>query len=227
MIMKLDSHIRAVGFDMDGTFMNTRVDYPRLRNVISDIMKEEGIPVNEPTWERDNLLITVPIHEWIYKAGRWDDVNQIIQEINDRTTIIEKMYYKDAVPFPLAVETMDALKHKGYKVGILTRGGRDYAESVLNLWNLYDRFDSVVCRDDYAFEDAKPSPKSMEHFAKELNGSTKGILYLGDNISDWHAARDSGASFTGVLTGGCTSKDWEDAEVQDVIRSVGDLLDRI
>lgn len=225
--MKIDSHIRAVGFDMDGTFMNTRVDYSRLRNVLSDIMKEEGISVDDPAWNHDHLMINVPIHEWIYKAGRWGEVDQIIQKINDRTTAIEKIYYKDSTPFPLAVETMDALKNKGYKVGILTRGGRDYAESVLNLWNLYDRFDSVVCRDDYAFEDAKPSPRSMEHFAKELGVSTKEILYLGDNVSDWHAARDSGASFTGVLTGGCTSKDWDNAGVKDVIKSVGELLDRI
>lgn len=225
--MALDSHIRAVGFDMDGTFMNTRVDYPRLRNVLYDVMKEEGISTNDPMWNHDKLLITVPIHEWIYKAGRWDDVDRIIQEINDRTTAIEKMYYEDSIPFPLAVETMDALKNKGYKVGILTRGGRDYAESVLNLWNLYDRFDSVVCRDDYAFEDAKPSPRSMEYFAEEMGVSTREILYVGDNISDWHAARDSGASFTGVLTGGCTSKDWEDAGVHDVIKGVGELLDRI
>ncbi|HKM13869.1 MAG TPA: HAD family hydrolase [Candidatus Methanomethylophilaceae archaeon] len=225
--MKIDSHIRAVGFDMDGTFMNTRVDYPLLGNVIVDIMKEEGISIEDPMWERNHLMIAVPIHDWIYKAGRWDEVDRIIQEINDRTTVIEKKYYKESSPYPLAVETMDALKNKGYKVGILTRGGRDYAESVLNLWNLYDCFDSVVCRDDYAFEDAKPSPRSMEHFAKELGVSAKEILYLGDNVSDWHAARDSGASFTGVLTGGCTSKDWDEAGVVDVIDSVGELLDRI
>lgn len=225
--MKIGSHIRAVGFDMDGTFMNTRVDYPLLRNVITDIMKEEGISIDDPTWKSDHLLVAVPIHEWIYKAGRWDEMDRIIQTINDRTTVIEKKYYKESSPFPLAVETMDALKNKDYKVGILTRGGRDYAESVLNLWNLYDCFDSVVCRDDYAFEDAKPSPRSMEHFAKELGVSAKEILYLGDNISDWHAARDSGASFTGVLTGGCTSKDWDAAGVKDVIYSIGELLDRI
>lgn len=225
--MKINSHIRAVGFDMDGTFMNTRVDYPRLRNVISDIMKEEDISIDDPAWSRNHLMMNVPIHEWIYKAGRWDEADRILQRINDRTTAIEKMYYKESSPFPLAVETVDALKNKGYKVGILTKGGRDYAESVLGLWDLYDCFDSVVCRDDHAFEDAKPSPKSMEHFAKGLGVSTEEILYVGDNIIDWYAARDSGASFTGVLTGGCTSEDWDNAGVKDVIGSVGELLDRI
>ena len=225
--MALDPHIKAVGFDMDGTFMNTRVDYPRLRRVLYDVMAEEGISMEDPLWNQDNLLVSVPIYEWIYKAGRWDDVDDIIQKINDRSTAVEVMYYEEASPFPLAIEVLVALKQKGYKVGILTRGGRQYAETLLDNWNLYEKFDAVVCRDDYGFEEAKPSPMSMKYFAEEMEVRPEEILYLGDNLSDWHASRDSGASFIGVLTGGCTSKDWEEAGVTNVIKGVGDLLDHI
>jgi phosphoglycolate phosphatase len=225
--MAIGSHIKAVGFDMDGTFMNTHVDYPRLRNVLNDVMKEEGIPVGESVWSKEGVLISVPLHDWIRNAGRQKDEDRIIREINNRSTAIEKMYYRDSSPFPLAVETLVALKQKEYKVGILTRGGRDYAESVLGLWNLYDGFHTVVCRDDYAFEDAKPSPMSIKHFARELDVQPEEVLYLGDNLSDWYAARDAGADFIGVLSGGCNTDDWKEAGVSTVIDGVGDLLDMI
>mgnify|MGYP000944181571 CR=1 FL=1 len=225
--MALEPHIKAVGFDMDGTFMNTRVDYPRLHNVVADVMKEENIPMGEHNWKQDERLTKVPIYGWIYDAGRWDDVEDIIKKINDRSTEIEKQYYLDASPFPLAVETMDALKHAGYKVGILTRGGRDYAESVLAIWSIYERFDAVVCRDDYPYCDAKPSPIGMRNLAKELGVKPEEILYLGDNLGDWYTARDSGAAFVGVLSGNCTLKDWKDAGVTDVVGGVGALLERI
>lgn len=225
--MVIRPQIKAVGFDMDGTFMNTRVDYLSLKNVIRNILKEEGIPVEKSLSGDNGIATSVPIHDWIRNAGRQDDEERIIQRINDRSTEIEKMYYQDSTPFPLAVETLIALKQKNYKVGILTRGGREYAEAVLGLWDLYDRFHAVVCRDDYDFEDAKPSPMSMRHFAGELGVKPEEILYLGDNLGDWYAARDAGSDFIGVLTGGCNADDWEKAGVTDVIDSVGDLLDII
>ena len=225
--MALDPHIKAVGFDMDGTFMNTRVDYPRLHNVVAEVMEEEGIPIGKHDWKGDERLMKVPVYQWIYDAGRWDDSEYIIQKINRKSTEIEKQYYLEASPFPLAVETMDALKKQDYKVGILTRGGRDYAESILGIWNIYGRFDAVVCRDDYPYGDAKPSPMAMRHLAEEMGVEPREVLYLGDNLGDWHTARDSGASFIGVLSGGCTLKDWEDAGVTDVIGGIGALLDRI
>lgn len=225
--MVIGSHIKAVGFDMDGTFMDTRVDYLSLKSVIGDVMREEGIPVGESLWSKEGVLISVPVHNWIRDAGRRDDEDEIIQKINDRSTVIEKKYYKESTPFPLAIDTLNALKENDYKVGILTRGGREYAEAVLGLWDLYDEFDSVVCRDDYAFEESKPSPMSMKHFARELGVDTEEILYLGDNLSDWYAARDAGSDFIGVLTGGCDSEDWEVAGVTDVINDVSELLNMI
>lgn len=225
--MMIRPHIKAVGFDMDGTFMNTRVDYHSLKNVIKDVLGEEGIPFKESPQSKEIVPVSVPIHDLIRDAGRREDEEEIIRKINDRSTEIEKMYYTDSSPFPLAVETLVALKQKNYRVGILTRGGREYAEAVLGLWDLYDRFHAVVCRDDYDFEDAKPSPVSMRHFARELGVKPEEILYLGDNLGDWYAARDAGADFIGVLSGGCDAKDWEDAGVTDVMDSVADLLDII
>ena len=223
--MMLGPHIKAVGFDMDGTFMNTRVDYPRLSRVIPDVMEEEGIPMTARSGT-DTRNMGIPFR-WVYDAGRWDEIDIILKKIGDRRTEIEKEYYKDSSPFPLAVETMLALKHKGYKVGILTRGGREYAEAVLNLWNVYDSFDAVVCRDDFAFEDEKPSPMAMKHLADGLGVKPEEIVYLGDNLSDWHTARDSGAEFIGVLSGSCSYDDWKENGVVNIIEGVRKLMDYI
>ncbi|MGI5964534.1 MAG: HAD family hydrolase [Candidatus Methanomethylophilaceae archaeon] len=217
--------IKAVGFDMDGTFMNTHVDYPKLSRVIPEVMEEEGIPMNDLR-ETDSEKMGIPFG-WVYDAGRWDEIDIILGKIGDRRTEIEKEYYKDSSPFPLAVETMLALKHKGYKVGILTRGGREYAEAVLGLWNVYDSFDAVVCRDDFPFEDEKPSPMAMKHLADGMGVKPEEILYVGDNLTDWYTAKNSGAEFVGVLSGSCSYGDWKENGVENIIDGVGNLMDYI
>ncbi len=169
--------IRAVGFDLDGTFMRTRVDYARLNAADRRVCLAPG--ANEG------------VHE--------------------------------AVPFPGSVEALGIIKSKGLKVGLLTRGSREYALSALG--PIADEFDFVMGRDYSHYDNAKPSPVAMREFAAELGVEPSEILYVGDNVTDWYSARDAGARFAGVLTGSGSRELWnsEDPSIP-VLERAGDVV---
>ena len=55
--MALDPKIKAVGFDMDGTFMHTKVDYVKLARVVYDEFESLGVP--DEILQTDNYKLTM------------------------------------------------------------------------------------------------------------------------------------------------------------------------
>lgn len=226
--MALDARYRAVGFDMDGTFMRTKVDYIKLSNVIFNEMTEAGVPVSAMIREGGLKSELDSGMSWLRANGREDDISVIHERISNRSTEVEMEYADISEPFDGAVEVVDLLHDRGYRTGILTRGGHSYAEYILRRNNVIDKFDAVVARDDFPESEAKPSPMAMYNLGRALDVRPEEILYLGDHRYDWLTARDSGAGFYGVLTGGYRKEDWNalDENIQ-ILESIGSLLDII
>ena len=220
------TNIKAVGFDLDGTVLNTRVDYDSLNNADRVVLGRHGIPFDEvfgsdypPRRKR------APVKEWLESHGRGDEFPSIDGEIDDLCTYYETQFIDNAEEFPGTLDCVNGLKSHGFKVGLLTRGSREYAESVLPRFGLFDCMDAVVGRDHTWFDDAKPSPVAMMHFATELGVEPEEVLYVGDSITDYLPCRDSGALFVGVLTGSMDRGRWQSAGVTRVIEKAGDVLD--
>jgi Predicted phosphatases len=226
--MALDPRFKAVAFDMDGTFMDTTVDYVKLLNVVFDEMITSGVPESAIIRSGGALSELKSGLEWLSKNGRQKDVDVIFGRISDRTTKIEMENADTSKPFDGAIEVLDLLKNKGYKTGILTRGGRSYAEYVLKRSNVWHMFDAVIARDDFPESEAKPSPMAMVNLGNAMGLKAEEILFLGDHQTDWLTARDSGAGFYGVLSGGFSMTDWKKTGNNiAVLNTVKDLLEII
>lgn len=220
--------IKAIGFDLDGTVLDTRVDYDRLNDADREVLDRHGIPFDDvfgpdPPARRRRA----PIRDWLDSVGRGDEFRDIDGEIDDLCTFYETQFIDSARGFPGTAECIDSLRSMGYRTGLLTRGSREYADRVLPRFGLHDRMDAIVGRDYTWFDDAKPSPMAMIHFAGELGVEPDEILYVGDSITDYLPCRDVGAVFVGVLTGSMDRAGWESAGVVHMIDRVGDLADAI
>lgn len=225
--------IRAVGFDLDGTFLHTHVDYDGLDNADLKVLREHGIPPedvygpNPPPKRR-----RAPVREWLEARGRGSEANGIFREIDEKFTFYETQHVDEAVPFPGSVECLANLKKMGLKVGLLTRGGHEYGEKALSRFDAYHVMDAVVGRDRTDYDRSKPSPAAMEDFAADLGVTPQEILYIGDNVTDWMCARDAGTPFIGVLTGSGSEEMWESVQpgmrtlqyAGDVVEVIGDYL---
>lgn len=220
--------IKAIGFDLDGTFLSTHVDYDRLRDADRTVSERHGIPFDDIDFGDSVKRPRHPILQWLKANGREMEYEGIYREIDDLSTEIETQFVDEATPFPGSLECIGVLKSRGYRVGLLTRGSLEYARQALGRFGVFDEFDAVVGRDHSEYDNAKPSPIAMCEFADELGVRPNEILYLGDNASDYMSARDAGASFIGVLSGSCSEEDWREvSEDIPTIPYAGQVVDLI
>ena len=222
--------IKAIGFDLDGTFLKTRVDYDELYSIDKYVLTSHDIPFEEIYGPNpDKKRLRRPIKDWLESHGRGNEYQQICDEIDKKSTEVEIRHVDEAVPFPGSLECLDILHSKGFKVGLLTRGSLEYAEKTLGRFGVLDKMDAVMGRDHTCYDDAKPSPKAMIDFAGLLNVKPSELLYLGDNVTDFQSARDSGAMFIGVLSGSATEQVWEEQSpgmmTLDYAGQIADIID--
>ena len=214
---------RAVGFDMDGTFLRTHVDYDRLNNVDRTVLERHGIPFDEIDFGDSPKRPRAPIRRWLEDHGRGDEFRQVSEDIDRAFTKCECEFVSEAVPYPGSAECLPILKSRGFKVGILTRGSLEYATRALG--PLFEEFDVVMGRDHSEYDNAKPSPRAMVEFAEELGVEPSEILYVGDNSTDWMSAHGAGARFVGVRTGSGSDDLWASVDPSiPVIDRAGDVV---
>ncbi len=218
---------RAAVFDLDGTFLNTHVDYDEVDNADRMVCKKYGVPFDDLEFTTIKRL-RQPILDWLKVHGRESDYPAMNKEIDDELTRIELEFVDEARPFPGSLECLPILRSKGLKIGLLTRGSYEYGVTALTKTGAIDYFDVIVGRDYAFYDDAKPSPKAMFYFADELGVKAEEILYLGDNVTDYYSARDAGSKFIGVLSGSMSKEEWlkEDPDMI-VVDYAGQVVDYI
>lgn len=220
----MDRAYRAVGLDMDGTLLDTQVDYGKMSDLLFDEMVRMGVP--ESVLDRSGgskFNIESGTH-YLIKEGRENDFWEMQVRINKTATDIEMENVHMARPFPGAKEVLEELRQNGIPVGVLTRGSRFYATAALKNAGVWDLIDALVCRDDHPEKEAKPSPVAMQHLARSLGTECSQILYLGDHRFDHDCAMSSGAGFMAVLTGTYDEDDWKNlGNGFPVISSIADL----
>jgi len=214
----------AVGFDMDGTLLRTDVDYVKLCTVVCNEMKVAGVPASILVMSKGSKQNLDDGMRYLIENGMSDAADAAFKRIREGVKKVELENVMTARPYEGGEMMLRYLKSKGYRIGVLTRGSRPYAEKALTVAGVIDDLDALVCRDDHPEPEAKPSPIAMRHLANELNVEPKDILYLGDHSMDHSCARDSGAGFIGVLTGS-TEEYWKriDENIR-VIDTVTDLM---
>ena len=214
--------IEAVVLDLDGTLIHTTVDFPRMRERLLAELGTRGVP---PPFidPRDTIVSNVArAIGFLRSAGRGEEETELRQRVGRLMDLTEMEKVSETMPVEGAGACLAALKGRGLRTAVLTRGSRRYATEALRYADL-DGFDAMVCRDDHPEEEAKPNGKAMERVALLLGSSPEKCLVVGDHLIDLTCARACSAPFVGVLTGSFRREDWEANGRPRIIDSVADL----
>jgi phosphonatase-like hydrolase len=136
---------------------------------------------------------------------------------------LQRVFTREAVPVPGAVETFAWLRQQNIKLALNTGFDRDITELLLDALGWRDMADAVICGDDV--KAGRPAPY-MIFRAMEAAGvtSVREVLNIGDTVSDLQAARNAGVGLSvGVLSGAHAREQLMREPHHHLIGSVADL----
>lgn len=223
--MKLDGKYKAFCFDMDDTLLRTHVNYAKMGEVIVKDMIESGIPKEYINMEESYRLNLESGVNYLMSQGRGHEIDKIGKRIESSLRDVEMETADQAMPFAKTVELLEKCRSKGLKIGVLTRGCREYAMKVCKICGVDRYVDGLVARDDFPPTEAKPNPIAMVHIADILGIKTTDILYFGDQLTDYKCAVNAGSGFVAVSTGPFPESDWKKTDAENIYPSLNEFVE--
>lgn len=177
-----------VGFDLDGTLLDTSGD---LAAAVNYALAQDGrTPLDVATIKPmigggARLMLA----QGLAATGGSDDA------LLDRLHRVLLDYYAahlavHTVPFPGAIEALDAIEAHGAKVAVVTNKLEAFAIDVLAGAGVLDRMACVIGGDTMGPGNSKPSPVPIQAMIERSGGGT--AAFVGDSIYDVAAAHAAG-----------------------------------
>jgi HAD superfamily hydrolase (TIGR01509 family) len=208
---------RLAIFDVDGTLVDSTYHHAL---AWQRAFRAHDVPV--PMWR---------IHRAIGKGG--DRVvpdlagEEVERRAGDALRDLQKERYAELIdevePLDGAHELLTAFKHDGWRIAVASSGRADEIDRYLKLLDVDGLPDAVVSSADV--ETSKPAPDVLalahEQAAPELDASA--VLMVGDATWDCEAARRAGMTPVGLLSGGFSRAELEEAGAAAVFETLVEL----
>lgn len=224
---KLLVSAQAVLFDLDGTLIETRIDFGFMRREVLRLAAEAGTDPLPPV-ELDILAMVQAAREQL-RSSVGEAAAQAYEKLAlERLEEIEREQSANPARIPGAREIVDALHRAGIAVGVVTRNSRAVAEKLLADGDLTCCV--LLTRDDVAR--TKPDPhhllRALELLSERCRSperiSAADAVMVGDHWMDMKAGIAAGCATIGLLRG--RSPDFfAPAEPDVLVEELQDLLD--
>jgi len=188
------SGIEAVVFDLDGTLVNSVIDYRKMMSGVTEILKAHGIevdPSQRRIWE-----ILQQSEEQLGKQGldaaEWREMNR---RITEHLNAVELENVDKVTSIDGAKETLEGLKNRRLKIGVATRSCNAATREALRRTGLDTFVDVLLARDDVPYP--KPDPRHLLQVIEALGAPLSRAVFIGDTTTDLRTAREAGVAFIG------------------------------
>jgi len=214
--------VKAVIFDLDGTIASFNLDYMTVRAEVRTYLIRTGLPAsilatNESIFDMLNKAE-------IFLKNNGKSARTVDKVRNEASAIAEKFELEAAKTTGLlsgVVETLQALKKMGLKIGLCTINSEKSTSYILKRFSISKFFDVVTPRNKVRY--VKPNTEHLEATLKALHVSPKEAILVGDGTRDMHCARELNVIAVGLPTGINSEKELTDSGANYFITSISDL----
>ncbi len=187
------ANARAVLFDLDGTLVETSIDFGKLREATLQLIAEYGVET-APLQSLDVLSAIEQAVETLILQGNSEQAHELRTRARARLQAMEMAYCATPRPVPGIYDLLNALRRQGARIGIITRNDRQV--SLRTLEQLQIPHDLLVSRDDV--QKVKPHPEHVTSALQIWNIPAELCVVVGDYWMDVEAGRSAGCRTVGI-----------------------------
>ncbi len=208
-----------VGFDLDGTLLETHKD---LGTAVNHALALGGFAKVAVDSAKDLIGggAKIMLQRAIEAQGGVDEA-RFRELYKEMLAYYGAHYAVHTQPYPGAIEALDALHARGVRIAVITNKFEEFARGVLASLDLIDRFDCVIGGDTMGKGKAKPAPDPILK-ARETCGGGR-FVYVGDSTYDMRAARAARVPVVAACYGYCDASP-EELGADAVIDSLDQLI---
>jgi HAD superfamily hydrolase (TIGR01509 family) len=193
-------HLKAVVFDLDGTLINSAIPFREMKRKVIAFLQAKGVEEGLLNEEMMSTEIIDLASGFLEQQGlSTNQLSNVLAQVSNIMNEVEIQSAENAAPIDGVPQTLRTLKKRGLKLGVMTRGCRQYTHAILAKFSLRRFFDAVVARDDV--DQPKPNPEHAFHLLKLLGVKAEEAIFVGDHWSDAECARQAGMRFVFVSHG--------------------------
>ncbi len=181
-----------VVFDLDGTLVDSA---PDLNYCLGVALASAGF--EKPAEAQTRSWIGGGVEMLIRRALDWAGgesaaakFDAVYAEFSDRYR--ENLFVRSTL-YPQVPETLDTLLARGLALSCVTNKRLEFAERVLELAGIRDRFGQVIGGD--SLPQKKPSPAPLRAAAAAAGAAESAAVLVGDSDQDYAAAKAAGWPF--------------------------------
>lgn len=211
--MTYDAYI----FDLDGTVLDTLSDLVNLTNLV---LRERGMP--EHTSDEINSYVGSGARVLLQRAVPAGTPDEVIDVILARwKELYPEHGHALTRPYAGMPETLDELKRRGAKLGVLSNKFDAATRSVIaeHYPGVFD-----IVRGESPETPRKPDPTGLLRMIDDLGVRADRVAYVGDSGGDMTVAVRAGAVPVGVSWGYRSVDDLRAAGMRYLLESPDDLL---
>lgn len=190
---------RTVGFDLDGTLLETA---PDIANALNHALGVAGLPALPYAEVRP--MIGGGAKRLLAKALAPQFGGRVPDETLDPLYDELLAHYRsniavETVAYPGLIPALDRLADAGVALGVATNKLESLAVHLLEQVGIADRFACVIGGDTLGTANAKPKPDMLHELERRCGGGPS--AFVGDSIYDTGAARAAGQPSVAVSFG--------------------------
>ncbi|MFD1612564.1 HAD-IA family hydrolase [Sphingomonas tabacisoli] len=186
-----------VGFDLDGTLLDTSVTLTRAVNYT---LAQAGRPLLDVDEVRPMIGGGAKrmLEKALTESGGCDPA-QMRRLYHVLLDYYGENVSEGSVPFPGLTDALDRLQADGVRLAIVTNKFESFARKLLDEVGLLDRFVAVIGGDTMGKGNAKPSAAPIREMIVRAGGGS--AAFVGDSIYDTLAAKNAGIPSIAVSFG--------------------------
>ena len=216
--MQLPHSLTWVGFDLDGTLVNTAADICAAINTTLEHYQVGQVTVDDvQTWIGNG--IDKATERALAKVGATHiDVSAAAAKVSaayNQCVTDSSTLYVDAKA------TLQALQRQGLKLLLVTNKNESHTHALVNALGVADYFDAIVCGD--TLPQRKPDPAMLFSALNNLSLDISEGVYVGDSKNDVATARNAGCPVICVNYGYNHGLDIADANPDKIITRLGEV----